>query len=391
MKASDWKQVKDVFHEALRCESAERERFLDNACKGKIDLRIEVESLLISLTEAKGFLERPIISYGSGAGVKPALSDGEVISHYKIVRHIASGGMGEVYLAEDERLHRPVALKILPEHMLTDRERLKRFQREATAISALNHPNILTIFEFDVENNINLFVSEYVKGETLRNVLRQRSLSVREALDIAIQTASALQAAHSEGVIHRDIKPDNIMIRDDGYVKVLDFGLAKLTKPLPGEHAEVHNVFFSTPGVIMGTSGYVSPEQARSGPVDVRSDIFSMGVVLYEMLTGRSPFEGESNADVMAAIVQIEPDPPSRFNDTVPPELDRIVLKMIEKRRNDRHHTATELLGDLRNVESILGQSGTGYERPWHEGPLFKTLVALLILAVLIVVLILLF
>ena len=351
MAEKDWKQIKELFHEALRFESGDRDRFLDSACKGDIDLRIEVESLLISLTEAKSFLERPIISYGSDPAAKPRFPDGQLVSHYKILRHIASGGMGEVYLAEDQKLHRNVALKILPEHMSLDKERLRRFQREAKAVSALNHPNILTIFEFDDDNGTHLFVSEYVAGNTLRQTLRQTRLSVREALDIATQTLSALQAAHAAGVIHRDIKPENIMIRDDGYVKVLDFGLAKLTKPLPGdEEPMLRDAFLSTPGLIMGTSGYVSPEQARSGPVDARSDVFSMGVVLFEMLTGASPFAAESRADMMAAIVQIDPRPPGEVNDDVPPELDRIVLRMLEKSRSDRYQSAAEVLNDLKSV-----------------------------------------
>lgn len=352
MATTNWIQVKKVFHEALRFQSEDRDRYLEGACGGDIDLRIEVESLLISLNEAKNFLEKPIISFGSSSEAKPTLADGEHISHYKIVRHLASGGMGEVYLAEDENLHRSVALKILPKHMLEDKARLRRFQREANAISALNHPNILTIFEFGVDNGKHLLVSEYVHGETLRQMLRRGPVSTRQTLDIVIQTVSALQAAHDAGVIHRDIKPDNIMVRQDGYVKILDFGLAKLTKPLPGNEHGGRDAFLSTPGVIMGTSGYVSPEQARSGRIDARSDIFSLGVVFYEMLTGSSPFAAESRADTMAAIVQIDPPHPGTINYDVPPELDRIVAKMLKKGREERYQTAGEVLRDLKAVRT---------------------------------------
>ena len=229
MPSRDWKQVKAIFHEALRQEPPEREAFLQKTCGDDIELRIEVESLLISLTEAKSFLETPLVRTSAGSYNKWQLKDGEEISHYRIVRPIGAGGMGEVYLAEDNRLRRQVALKLLPRSMVADRERLRRFQREALAVSALNHPNILTIFEFDSAGEKRFIASEFVDGETLRARLKSERLTVADALDIAIQTVSALQAAHKAGVIHRDIKPENVMIREDGFVKVLDFGLAKLT------------------------------------------------------------------------------------------------------------------------------------------------------------------
>src|SRR5688572_24447086 len=290
-----WKRVKDLFHEALRREPAERDAYLEECCTGDPHLRIEVESLLISFKEAETFLEEPILLASSDHVVEWQFSKGTLVSHYRIVEPIGAGGMAEVYLAEDEKLHRQVAVKVLPSEVLQDVDRLRRFKREALAVSALNHPNILTIFEFDSVNGINLLASEYVKGKTLREKLREGSLEVGDAMDLAIQIASALETAHCAGVIHRDIKPENIMIRDDGYVKVLDFGLAKLTGDLRDkETGSMHAQAFSMPGMIMGTVTYMSPEQARSAPIDARSDIFSWGIVLFEMLTGRVPFDGDT-------------------------------------------------------------------------------------------------
>lgn len=361
MGTRDWKKVKGIFHEALRLKTGERDTYLDGACGEDINLRIEVESLLISLTEAKSFLENPIIGYTGEPASSSTFSDGQNVSHYRVIRHIASGGMGEVYLAEDQKLHRNVALKILPEHMLADKERLRRFQIEAKAVSALNHPNILTIFEFDEANGLHLFVSEYVMGETLRDRLKREKISVADTIEITIQTASALNAAHETGIVHRDIKPENIMIRDDGYVKVLDFGLAKLTKAIFAEEQnDALRVFYSRPGLIMGTSGYLSPEQARAGPIDNRTDIFSLGVVLYEMLTGKAPFEAPTKTDVMAAIVQMDPRPPSLLNKNVSKSLDRIVARMLKKDRASRYQSASDLILDLKKAKKHLEDAKTG-------------------------------
>lgn len=350
MAPKNWQQVKNTFHDALRLESGERGPFLDKACSGDIDFRIEVESLLISLAEAKSFLEQPIIGEIPTPDSAWRVNDGEIISHYRIVSPIASGGMGEVYLAEDEKLGRRVALKILPEAILADRNRLRRFRREAEVISALNHPNILTIFEFGDDHDVHFFASEFVKGETLRARLRKGRLSLHDALEIAMQIASALRAAHEAGVIHRDIKPENVMIRDDGYVKVLDFGLAKLTEQVSGDSVNATKEFLSQPGVIMGTVSYMSPEQARARSTDARSDLFSFGVVLFEMLTGHIPFAGETTPDVIAGIIQSEPRTASSYNGSVPDEMDRIIAKCLEKDRELRYQTAADLLADLKRL-----------------------------------------
>jgi serine/threonine protein kinase len=346
-----WKKVKEIFHEALRHEPSQRDGFLDESCDGDTHLRIEVESLLISFNEAETFLEEPILLRSSDRATQWQFTNDEVISHYRIVEPIGAGGMAEVYLAEDEKLHRQVALKVLSSEVIRDVDRLRRFKREALAVSALNHPNILTIFEFDSVNGINLLASEFVKGQTLRETLRNDSLEISDAIQIAIQVVSALQMAHSAGVIHRDIKPENIMIREDGYVKVLDFGLAKLTGDM--RQRETDNAYaqaFSQPGVIMGTATYMSPEQARSASIDGRTDIFSFGVVFYEMLAGRPPFGGDTTTDIIAEVIQKVPSNPSSYNTAVSDKLDRIINKCLAKDRNDRYQTASDVLKELKEL-----------------------------------------
>jgi serine/threonine protein kinase len=347
----DWKKIKEIFHEALRREPPDRELFLNESCDGDLGLRLEVESLLFSLDHARTFLEEPAFISTPGQNVVWQFRSGEIVSHYRIVEPIGAGGMGQVYLAEDQKLHRQVALKILPIEVLEDIDRLRRFKREALAISALNHPNILTIFEFDDVDGVPSLASEYVRGNTLRERLEAAPLEVDVAVDIAVQVASALQTAHEAGVIHRDIKPENIMIRDDGYVKVLDFGLAKLTGDMRSRETErTQTQAFSLPGVIMGTTAYMSPEQARSKSIDSRTDIFSFGIVLYEMLSGRPPFSGETATDVIAEIIQKDPPNVSTQNSAVRAELDQIVIKCLQKDRADRYQTAADLLVDLRSL-----------------------------------------
>ncbi len=354
MARKNWQQVKSTFHDALRLESDDRDRFLEAACDGDIEFRIEVESLLISLKEAKSFLEEPVIS--ELAEPSWQLAEGRKLSHYRIISPIASGGMGEVYLAEDEQLNRKVALKVLPADLLENKERLRRFQREANVVSALNHPNILTIFEFGADNGIHFLASEFVKGDTLRSRLVGGPFDLPDALDIAVQMASALKAAHDAGVVHRDIKPENVMVRDDGYVKILDFGLAKLAeRTFSASNHEAQ--FLSRPGVILGTVTYMSPEQARATSIDARSDFFSFGVVLFEMLTGSVPFAGETKTDVIAAILQLTPRTARSYDSSLPQEVDRIIGKCLEKDRGERYQTAEELITDLKQL-SKRSESG---------------------------------
>jgi eukaryotic-like serine/threonine-protein kinase len=284
--------------------------------------------------------------------------DGSKISHYRILEKLGAGGMGEVYLAEDMKLGRKVAIKILSEEYTTNKDRLHRFELEAAAASNLNHPNILTIHEVGTDDGRHFIATEYIDGVTLRRKAAEAPLEIREILDIAIQIASALEEAHTAGIIHRDVKPDNVMVRRNGYVKVLDFGLAKLTESVdrsPLDPDAATRVLVQTDaGVVMGTSHYMSPEQARGKPVDARSDIWSLGVVIYEMVTGRTPFSGETSTDVIVGITQKEPPPLARFAPSVPAELDWIVNKALRKDRDERYQTIKELLTDLRRLKQRL-------------------------------------
>ncbi len=283
------------------------------------------------------------------------------LSHYRIVSKIGEGGMGEVFLAEDTRLRRRVALKVLPEKIAADADRLLRFEREAFAASALNHPNILTIFEFGAVAGAHFLVSEFVDGESLRERMSRSTMTLTETLEIVIQIASALQAAHGAGIIHRDIKPDNVMIRADGYVKVLDFGLAKLAEPgvlangsVSDPEAQKRRQLQTQAGIIMGTVAYMSPEQARGLEVDKRTDVWSLGCVLYEMLTRQQPFRGETTADALANIIHREPIPVFPLCQDANPELERIVNRMLSKNRDERYANANVLLADLKQLQKRL-------------------------------------
>ena len=284
--------------------------------------------------------------------------DPEKISHYRILEKLGAGGMGVVYLAEDMKLGRKVAIKVLSHEFTTNRDRLHRFEQEASSASNLNHPNILTIHEVGVDDGRHYIATEFIDGSTLRRKVAAQQLEIPQVLDIAVQVASALEEAHSAGIVHRDIKPDNIMVRRNGYVKVLDFGLAKLTETVartPSDAEASTRVLVQTDaGVVMGTSHYMSPEQARGKPVDARSDIWSLGVVIYEMVAGRTPFEGETSTDVIVAITQKEPAPLARFAPNVPAELDWIVMKALRKDRDERYQTIKELITDLRRLKQRL-------------------------------------
>lgn len=285
---------------------------------------------------------------------------GERIGQYKVLSHLGAGGMGEVYLAQDERLRRKVALKILFANVTRNEDWIRRFEQEAYAASALNHPNIITIYEVGQVNETHFISTEFIDGQTLRQRLREQSLTVPEALDIAIQVGTALVAAHAAGIIHRDVKPENVMLRSDGYAKVLDFGLAKFTETASSHastdpNAETEHVLNTSPGVVMGTVSYMSPEQARGTRVDQRTDIFSFGVLLYEMLSGRLPFEGQTQTDVISAIISNKRPPPlARYTAEVSPELERIVNKSLNKKKDDRYQTLKDMLIDLKTVKRQL-------------------------------------
>lgn len=289
------------------------------------------------------------------------LHSGTKLGRYDIRSRLGAGGMGEVYLARDTRLGRDVALKILPDAVAADLDRMRRFEQEARAASALNHPNILTIYDIDRHDSTSFIATEFIEGSTLRERMRAQPMPLAEVLDVAIQIAGALAAAHASHIVHRDIKPDNIILRSDGIVKVLDFGLAKLMGHEPadavdGEASTRLNLRTDT-GAVMGTAAYMSPEQARGQQVDARSDIFSVGLVLYELLAGRSPFGGGSIYETVAAILNEREAPPLRDVAGVPPELERIVAKALRKNRDERYQTIKDLLLDLQSLQAGRPQS----------------------------------
>lgn len=287
----------------------------------------------------------------------PELTVGQKIGHYQILSTLGKGGMGEVYLAHDGKLGRKVALKILPAAFTQNRERLHRFQQEARATSALNHPNILTIFEIGEADGRHYIAAEFIEGETLKQLIASGPAKLSETLDIAEHVASALSAAHGAGIVHRDIKPDNIMMRRDGIVKVLDFGLAKLTPTQSGSsdpEDSTRALVKTSAGVVMGTVAYMSPEQARGLVVDARSDIWSLGVVIYQMLTGNTPFPGATSSDIMVSILEREPRSLHSFSQEIPEELEWIVAKALTKDFDDRYQTAREMLNDIRRLKQRL-------------------------------------
>ncbi|HKZ79685.1 MAG TPA: protein kinase [Pyrinomonadaceae bacterium] len=287
-----------------------------------------------------------------------SLPPGTRLGRYQIRSRLGAGGMGEVYIAEDTLLRRPAAVKVLTGDFTHSEERLHRFEREAYAASSLNHPNIVTIYEIGSEGDLHYIATEYVEGESLREHIRFTRMELREILDFAIQIASALAVAHQAGIIHRDIKPENIMLRQDGYVKILDFGLAKLADDAEFEitdtEAPTQVLLKTEPGRVMGTINYMSPEQARGLEVDSRTDIFSLGVILYEMVAGTRPFAGDTKSDVLAAVLMLEPPPLAKYFPEVPAELNRITSKALRKNPEERYQTAKEMLIDLRSLKQEL-------------------------------------
>lgn len=355
MTPERWQQLKQIFQSALERNPAERSAFLSQACANDPALRSDVESLIASHDQAGDSIEAMAAEAATEMLGNDHVIAGRQIGHYQVLNGIGRGGMGEVFLAQDTRLGRKVALKLLRSDITRNEERLRRFRQEAQAASALNHPNILTIHEIGQEGSLHFISTEYVEGETLREKISATRMALGQSLDIAVQVASALAAAHNAGIIHRDIKPENVMVRTDGYVKVLDFGLAKLVDPKTSHSAAPTLVKVETePGVVMGTFSYMSPEQARGLAIDARTDIWSLGVMIYEMAAGRQPFEGETASDVMSLILQKEPMPLVHSWPDVPSELDRIVRKALRKDREERYQTVKDLLIDLRNLRKEL-------------------------------------
>ena len=355
MSDESWEKAKWIFGGAMKLAPVERRCFLEEVCAGDTETRREVESLLASFDGAENFMENPAACEVAELIVEKnsRFASGEKLSRYEIIKQIGAGGMGEVYLAKDSELDRLIALKVLSGGVSRDAEHLRRFVREAKSASALNHPNILTIYEIGTTDEARFIASEFVKGETLRDRLKREPPDLTDALDIAMQIASALEAAHEAKIVHRDIKPENVMVREDGLVKVLDFGLAKLVEPqiYDKEFASTRSQVKTRRGIILGTAAYMSPEQARGKAVDTRNDIWSLGVVLYEMLAGFQPFAGETISDAIASILKTEPAP---LAENLPTELNRIVGRSLRKNADERYKSAKELLTDLRRLKRRL-------------------------------------
>jgi serine/threonine protein kinase/tetratricopeptide (TPR) repeat protein len=392
--ADRWRRTEELFHAALERDPRERCAFLQEACGTDTELFNDVESLLRSAEEPVDFLSQAVMEVAhsmksmdqtgmAAAGVQPArsretIASGTLLAHYKVLSLLGTGGMGEVYLAEDMRLRRKVALKMLQPELTLDERGLLRFEQEAHAASALNHPNILTIYEFGQTDGWNFIASEYVEGLTLRQKISNGLVDLPRAIDIAAQIASALSAAHASGIVHRDIKPENMIVRSDGIVKVLDFGIAKLSPRRQGQTTRrttaVIAVQTTEPGMVRGTVKYMSPEQARGQDVDARSDLFSLGSVLYELVTGNVAFAGETTSDVIAEILKAEPRPPTEFSPQVPAEVERIISKALRKDRESRYQSAAELLSDLQNLKSDMEFQAKLKETPSGPRPGFDRL-----------------
>ena len=410
MTPAQLQTVEKIFHAALDQEPEQISAFLDTTCEGDELLRREVEALLASHQGAGAFIETSAVGITTRI-IENGQADllvGRTIGHYKISKRIGTGGMGEVYLATDMTAGRKAALKLLPMRFTDDAERLKRFQQEAHAVVGLNHPNILTVYEIGEDHSTHYIASELIEGETLRQRLMRGRMEVGEAVDVAIQVASALAAAHETGIVHRDIKPENIMLRPDGYVKVLDFGIAKLAESAFAQPPSVAAATFGVPGAtadgaesvtlaqtnlgsILGTVRYMSPEQARGVPVDQRTDIWSLGVVLYEMVTGHAPFTGDTPGEVMASILEKEPPPLTSYLAHTPAELQQIISKTLRKDREERYQNAHELLEALQSLRRSM-EFKTALERStkaplwlrWARSPIASVLlllVAALVLA----------
>lgn len=355
-----WHQIEHIYHSALQLHEGEREAFLRQACEGDESLCEEVVSLIAAYESSGSFMKKPAMSIGMKL---LACSDEETllgchIGPYEILSLIGRGGMGDVYLAQDSRLGRKIAFKLLPFSLSNDDDSIKRFMQEARSASTISHPNIAHIYEIGVVENHHYMTMEYVDGVTLRQRMKEGRIELWQSIDIALQVGVALSAAHASGIVHRDIKPENIMLRRDGYIKVLDFGLAKLTERqllLAGGKTDASLVVKTEPGIVLGTASYMSPEQVRGLDVDARSDIWSLGCVLYEMVAGKLPFSGATKSDLFVSVLEREPRPLTHLKFKTPFEFWRVIKKALCKNQDERYQAIEEMMLDLKHFGQSIG------------------------------------
>lgn len=362
MTPERWHRVEEVLQAALDHPPADRAAFLNATCAGDEELQRETSSMIAAYDEASDFFAEPAMARDARVIIsnEAQMHPGREIGPYQIIRHVGSGGMGEVYLAHDSRLDRPVALKVIRAGLVFDEALLRRFQTEARVASALNHANILTVYEIGQDDEIFFIATEYIDGLTIRERIRAADLTLKDVLEIAGQLLSGLEAAHATGIIHRDIKPENVIQRHDGVVKILDFGIAKLLEKPSPENSSTASPIVRTEtgvGVMLGTIGYMAPEQVRGLAVDVRTDIWSCGVVLYEMLGGERPFDGQTNADTLVTMLEREPEPLFGTSAQTPAELRQIQVvidKALTKEPAERYQTTAEMRTSLEKIKTAL-------------------------------------
>src|SRR3989449_1079024 len=383
-----WLQVQQLFDAALQHSPEKRQEFLKRECGSNQELRREVESLLAAHDESGSFMAEPAV-----AGVAQVLhrstsrfQPGDTLGDYKVLDFVGRGGMGEVYRARDTRLKRDVAIKVLPQAFAADRERLRRFEQEARSAAALNHPNIISVHDMGTADGSPYIVSELLEGQNLRELLRHGPVPARKALDYAIQAARGLAAAHDIGVIHRDLKPENLFITKDGRLKILDFGLAKLTRP-EGDGSD-SSMAEAVPGTeagrVFGTVGYMSPEQVRGLSADHRSDIFSFGAILYELFSGKRAFSGDSPTDTMSAILHQDPPELTRATPPVHPAVDHTIRHCLEKNPLERFQSAHDLAFQLQvAAEGLLPKAEPAFaaSSPFRRGWALPLVIALVLVA----------